>query len=132
MYLKGLISRFVIVSVLICATNQAALNILNKFSLEDLKSCGLLTGETLTKCLLEPLQKQKCDVGNTVNKYLGAVDRLANKDLTALSDMCDSCAGCKQSKRQCLLSRISMGSLKQCKPLTGLLTGKLGFLSKLR
>ncbi|VDP18955.1 unnamed protein product [Echinostoma caproni] len=123
--------RLIVLSALFCLPAHSLTNLPNNIPLDGLKSCGLLTADILSECVIKPLQKQKCDTGNTVAKYANTLGKLANKDLTALTNLCDACAGCKQSKKTCILSKLSLSSLQNCPQIGGVVQKGTSLLGKL-
>ncbi|VDP82073.1 unnamed protein product [Echinostoma caproni] len=123
--------RLIVLSALFCLPAHSLTNLLDDIPLDGLKSCGLLTSEILSDCVFKTLKQQKCDTGNTMAKYTTTIGRLTNNDLTALTNLCDECAGCKQSKKTCILSKISLGSLQKCPQIGGVVQKGSGLLGKL-
>ncbi|CAH8574340.1 unnamed protein product [Dicrocoelium dendriticum] len=96
---------------------------------EELKVKGCLTmvWEIVDHCYIGPKMSKNCSKKKGLKDLLKPKKRKKNKDsaklLNMLDGLCNQCKGCKKNAKSCAITRLSVGSLKQCDLAQQLLKG---------
>ncbi|CAH8574353.1 unnamed protein product [Dicrocoelium dendriticum] len=96
---------------------------------EELKVKGCLTmvGEIVKHCYIGPKMPKDCSKKKGLTNLLKPKKKKKNQDsaklLNVLDGLCNKCKGCKKDAKSCAITRLSVGSLKQCDLAQQLLKG---------
>ncbi|TGZ61799.1 hypothetical protein CRM22_007802 [Opisthorchis felineus] len=98
---------------------------------EQLKTNGCISVVLgiVQKCYIQPNMPKDCSKKKNPMTFLKTIPKGRKQKtlLDALDKMCNKCKGCKPDAKVCAVTRLAVGSLKQCdlaQQLLGALGGK--------